>query len=181
MRYVIEVIVTVKEAISVVTNSEIHHTAWFCIGYILSRHMIWHKVDYHPHAGIMRSDKKRLEFLHASIDIDRYVGIYIIVVLYRIRRTRLTLYYMFVVAGYAVTRIIGLHRMLYNSRIPYMSYPEVLYLSKDLGSYVIHFSRAVLLNRTVRHAVLIPVGKQPRQHLVNYRFSIVHINLSFKH
>ena len=64
--------------------------------------MIGHKVDYHPHAGIMRSDKKRLEFLHASIDIDRYVGIYIIVVLYRIRRTRLTLYYMFVVAGYVL-------------------------------------------------------------------------------
>mgnify|MGYP002508320815 CR=1 FL=1 len=49
---------------------------------VKARHMIGHKVDYHPHAGIMRSDKKRLEFLHASIDIDRYVGIYIIVVLY---------------------------------------------------------------------------------------------------
>ncbi len=108
MGYVVEVVVAVKEAVLIVAFAEVRHVGRTGIRHILARHVVGDKINYHLHSGVMRTLYQRLEFLHALLDIDGYVRINVVIILYGIRRSGFAFDHMRIVAVYAVLAVVRL-------------------------------------------------------------------------
>ena len=125
--------------------------------------MVWHEIDYHIQACIMSTCHESLELRHTVLDIHCQVRVNIIVILYGIWRTGLTLHHMGVVGCDPFGTIIGFGGMLYHPGVPHMGNTELLDLSKHGIGYVIHFSGTILLIGTVGDASWIGISEKSRK------------------
>ena len=126
MRYVIEIIVALKESILVVAHTEIHNLGWLSVRNILSRHMIGNEVNDHAHTGIMSAHQQRLKLPYSIVHIHSYVRIHIVVVLYRIGRSGFAFDYVWIISTYSIARIVGLIGVFDNPCIPHMRDSQIL-------------------------------------------------------
>ena len=107
--------------------------------------MVGHEVQDDFQSGIMSPFYKSLEFLHPPVRIIGKIWIYVVVVLYGIRGTGLTLDELGM-RGHAALRS-GLGRMPYDSRKPYMGTAQPPDVLKRRAVNVRKFPCAVVLGR----------------------------------
>ena len=138
--------------------------------------MVGHEVQDDFQSGIMSPFYKSLEFLHPPVRIIGKIWIYVVVVLYGIRGTGLTLDELGM-RGHAALRS-GLGRMPYDSRKPYMGTAQPPDVLKRRAVNVRKFPCAVVLERT-SHAESAPfVPPESREHLVYDHF--LHLGIQFQ-
>ena len=97
---------------------------------ILTGDMIGHEIDNDLHANSMRPLHKRLKLVHAMVDINSQIWIYIIIIGDSVGRASLALDDARVLTGNTKLCIIRRCSMTYHTRIPDMGKAHIVYLAQ---------------------------------------------------
>ena len=116
---------------------------------ILPCNVVRHKVDHHFHIVRVCATNKRLKFFHPTLDIDRQIGIDIVVIGDGIGRPCPTLHHLRMLARNAESRVIGLCGMANDARQPKVRCAEAADATKRGGIEVVELSTAIFLDATV--------------------------------
>ena len=134
--------------------------------------MVRYEINHYIHPGIMSTADKRFKLAHPVLHVNSNIGVYIIVILYRIRRTCFTFHYIRIIRTNSFSTVIGLGGMFNYACVPNVGHPKFLNLRKNSFSNVIHLARTILLIGSVGDTMSVGISKNSRKKLINYRFTI---------
>ena len=137
--------------------------------------MVGHEVDDDLHACLVRALHQLLKLLHTLLDVDRQVGVYVVVVGNGVRRACPTLHHRRMLAGNSVPGVIGHRCVTDDARVPNMAHAHLTDMFQYSGREVVHLSTTVLLNRTTGFAGRVTVGVQTGENLIEYYFMRFHV------
>ena len=112
---------------------------------ISASYVVGNKVDDNLHSILMSSFNQLVEFLHSLIHINCEVGIDVVVVLYRIRRTCSSLDYIGIVERDAERSVVGNECVFDDSGVPHVSDAQVFDCFEGCIVNVVEFPDAILL------------------------------------
>ena len=115
---IIKVVIHIEGFRHIVALPQILNIGLACVGEILASYVVGHKVDDHLQTGLMRSRHQSFELLHSIGHLVGQIRINIIVVLYGIRRSSLSLHDRRMVFTNAILGVICFCRMLNHACVP---------------------------------------------------------------
>ena len=167
---VVEIIIDVKRFRHVIMLTQILHERLTHIREILSSHMIGHEINNHFQTCVMRTTYQILKLPHAVMYIIRQIGIYIVIIFDCIRRPSVSFDNRRMIFSNAISRIIGLRRMLNHARVPNMRDTQLLNLRECQGSKSREFADTIFRQTSVFHWRWSVIPKPTRENLINNHF-----------
>ena len=143
--------------------SEAVRTLWCAVAMVVACHMVRNKVHDHFHASLVCAFDKCLELLATLLDVHCKVRVIVIIVLYGVWRTGLSLYYGRVVGWYTIFAVVATCSVLNDTSVPHMGSSGVAYRTQGSRCDVVEFSTAILFYCSAGNAIGIAVTKKSRQ------------------
>ena len=164
---VVEVVLRVESHHRVVGLAKILHLLGLADGLVLTGHMVGHKVDDDLQPGLVRTLHQLLELLHALLDVDSQVGVYVVVVGDGIGRTCPAFHHGRMLAWNAVLRVVGRRGMADDAGVPHVADAHLGDALQHSGGEVGHLAATVVGYRSLLLARGVTVAVQTRKDLID--------------
>ena len=99
--------------------------------------MIGNEIYDYFHSGIVGTCYKGLKLRHPVGYVGGEVGVYVIIILYGVWRPCYAFYYIMIITGNAILRVVCGSSMLYDTGVPHMSNAERTYRVKYTAADII--------------------------------------------
>ena len=129
LRDVIEIIVRAERIVRIIVHAQLRSAVRLHVRMVLACYMVRYKINNDLQAATVCALHQVFKFPHTLRNVLCQIRIHIIIIFYGIWRTGFTFYDSRMIGLDIVATIIRLRCMFYNTGIPYMGNPQLLYFS----------------------------------------------------